>query len=308
MTEEKKKAKSSKLIRRQQRAGYFFVLPWVIGFLIFFLQPLLESFWYALNNVVMGAGGLETSFVGLDNYKFLLLQDSSFLANLGEVTGNMLLQVGICTVLSLFVAVILVQKFRGRTVYRAIFFLPIILTSGVIYSMVSSAVGSTALNGIGNAYMPGAASLALLLLNGGISLPVLTAMLAVVDAIYAMAANCGVPILLFISGLQKIPNNFYEAARIEGATSWDIFWKITIPKVSPIIFLNIVYIIVDSCTSYGTKEGGNVMIAAIQRIGFGKTMQFGTSAAMAWLYFAVIAFFLLLAWLLLGRRANRIEN
>lgn len=308
MAEEKRKTKSSKLIRRQQRAGYFFVLPWVIGFLIFFLQPLLESFWYALNNVVMGNKGLETSFVGMDNYKFLLVQDSSFLSNLLEVTKNMLLQVAICTVLSLFVAVILVQKFRGRTVYRAIFFLPIILTSGVIYSMVSSAVGSTALNGIGNAYMPGAASLALLLLNGGVSMPVLTTMLAVVDAIYAMAANCGVPILLFISGLQKIPNNFYEAARIEGATGWDIFWKITIPKVSPIIFLNIVYIIVDSCTSYGTKEGGNVMIAAIQRIGFGKTMQFGTSAAMAWLYFAVIAFFLLLAWLLLGRRANRIEN
>lgn len=308
MTEEKKKAKSSKLIRRQQRAGYIFVLPWVIGFLIFFLQPLLESFWYALNNVVMGGNGLETSFVGLGNYKYLLLQDSSFLTNLWEVTGNMLLQVAICTVLSLFVAVILVQNFRGRTVYRAIFFLPIILTSGVIYSMVSSAVGSTALNGIGNAYMPGAASLALLLINGGISVPVMQKMLAVVDAIYAMAANCGVPILLFISGLQKIPGNFYEAARIEGATSWDIFWKITIPKVSPIIFLNIVYTIVDSCTSYGTKEGGNVMIAAIQRIGFGKTMQFGTSAAMAWLYFAVIAFFLLLAYLLLGRRANRIEN
>ena len=133
-------------------------------------------------------------------------------------------------------------------------------------------------------------------------------MLSVVDSIYAMAASCGVPILLFISGLQKIPENFYEAARIEGAGSWEIFWKITIPKVSPVIFLNIVYIIVDSCTSYGSGEGGNVMIAAIQRIGFGKTMQFGTSAAMAWLYFAVIAFFLLLAYLLLGRKANRIEN
>ena len=133
-------------------------------------------------------------------------------------------------------------------------------------------------------------------------------MIGVVDSIYAMAANCGVPILLFISGLQKIPENFYEAARIEGAGSWEIFWKVTIPKVSPVIFLNIVYIIVDSCTAYGTGEGGNVMIAAIQRIGFGKTMQFGTSAAMAWMYFAVIAFFLLLAYLLLGRKANRIEN
>lgn len=304
MKEEKKKTGTSRLIRRQQRAGYLFVLPWVIGFLIFFLQPLVESFWYALNNVVMGVGGLETSYVGLDNFKYLILQDSSFLTNLLTVVKNMLLQVCICTVLSLFVAVILVQNFRGRTIYRAIFFMPIILTSGVVYSMVSNAVGSTALNGIGNAYMPGATALAQLLLKGGISKGVLEIMLSVVDSIYAMAASCGVPILLFISGLQKIPENFYEAARIEGAGSW----KITIPKVSPVIFLNIVYIIVDSCTSYGSGEGGNVMIAAIQRIGFGKTMQFGTSAAMAWLYFAVIAFFLLLAYLLLGRKANRIEN
>ena len=308
MVEKKKRAGASGLIRRQQRAGYLFVLPWIIGFLIFFLQPLVESFWYSLNNVIMGAGGLETSYVGLDNFKYLILQDSSFLTNLLTVVQNMLLQVRICTVLSLFVAVILVQKFRGRTLYRAIFFMPIILTSGVVYSMVSNAVGSTALNGIGNAYMPGATALAQLLLKGGVSKEVLGMMIGVVDSIYAMAANCGVPILLFISGLQKIPENFYEAARIEGAGSWEIFWKVTIPKVSPVIFLNIVYIIVDSCTAYGTGEGGNVMIAAIQRIGFGKTMQFGTSAAMAWMYFAVIAFFLLLAYLLLGRKANRIEN
>ncbi len=123
-----------------------------------------------------------------------------------------------------------------------------------------------------------------------------------------MITNCGVPILLYISGLQKIPESAYEAARIEGAGSWDIFWKITVPKISPIIFLNIVYSIVDSCTAYGRSADGNVMMKAIQDMGFGQTMKFGMSSAMAWLYFIVIAFFLLLAWLLLGRKANKIEN
>lgn len=308
MEGEKVKKTKSRLLRRQHRAGYIFVFPWIIGFLIFFLQPLLESFWYTLNDVVMGTGGLETTFVGLANFRYLILEDSSFLTNLWTVTLDMVKQVCICSILSLFVAVILVQNFRGRTVYRAIFFLPIIMTSGVVYSMVGSVVGSSGINGTGNAYMYTSVSMVTLMLQGGISPSVINIITGIIDSIFSMITNCGVPILLYISGLQKIPVSAYEAARIEGANSWDIFWKITIPKMAPIIFLNIVYIIVDSCTSYGSNSGGNVMMAAIQRMGFGKTMKFGMSAAMAWMYFMVIAFFLLLSYVLLGRKANKIEN
>lgn len=308
MEGEKVKKTKSRLLRRQHRAGYIFVFPWIIGFLIFFLQPLLESFWYTLNDVVMGTGGLETTFVGLSNFRYLILEDSSFLTNLWTVTLDMVQQVCICSILSLFVAVILVQNFRGRTVYRAIFFLPIIMTSGVVYSMVGSVVGSSGINGTGNAYMYTSVSMVTLMLQGGISPSVINIITGIIDSIFSMITNCGVPILLYISGLQKIPVSAYEAARIEGANSWDIFWKITIPKMAPIIFLNIVYIIVDSCTSYGSNSGGNVMMAAIQRMGFGKTMKFGMSAAMAWMYFIVIAFFLLLSYVVLGRKANKIEN
>lgn len=301
-----KRKKSLKLIRRQQRAGYLFVLPWVIGFIFFFLQPFLESMWFALNNVTMGDGGTKTSFVGLGNFRFLLLEDSRFLVNLGDVTLDMLVQVAVCTILSLLVAVVLVQDFRGRTVYRAIFFLPIIMTSGVVYSMVGSVVDSMAVS-TGNVYMSGNSFIALME-RGGISDTLIDYIKKAVESIYVMAVNCGVPILLYISGLQKIPESAYEAARIEGAGKWDIFWKITVPKISPIIFLNIVYSIVDSCTAYGREEDGNVMMMAIQEMGFGKTMQFGMSSAMAWLYFAVILAFLLLAWLFVGRKANQMED
>ncbi len=303
-----KRNKSSRLIRRQQRAGYFFVLPWVIGFIIFFLEPLLESMWYTLNDVTMGTDGMETTFVGLWNFRYLILEDSKFLMNLWTVTADMLKQVAICTVLSLFIAVILIQNFRGRTIYRAIFFLPIIMTSGVVYSMVGSAVGSSALSGTGNAYLYGGVSIASLMQQGGVSPSVINIIMGIVDSIFAMITNCGVPILLYISGLQKIPVSAYEAAKIEGASSWDIFWKITVPKISPIIFLNVVYSIVDSCTAYGKGSEGNIMMKAIQDMGFGQTMKFGMSAAMAWMYFMVIAFFLLLSYLLLGRKANKIEN
>ena len=304
----KKKRKHGGLLRRQQRNGWLFVLPWIVGFVIFFLKPLVQSLWFSFNDVTMGNSGMETAFVGLGNYKYLLIQDSSFLTNLWTVTLSMLQQVAICTVLSLFIAVILVQKFRGRTLYRAIFFLPIIMTSGVVYSMVGSVVGSAGLSGSGNAYMYSSVSLTTLMLQGGIGKSVVDFLTRAIDSIFAMTTNCGVPILLYISGLQKIPESAYEAARIEGAGSWDIFWKITIPKIMPIIFLNIVYIIVDASTAYGSSSGGNVMMAAIQTMGFGKTMKFGMSSAMAWMYFLVVALFLALAYLLIGKRAARIEN
>ena len=303
-----KRKKTSKLIRNQHRAGYLFILPWIAGFIIFFAQPLVESIWYSFNDTLMGADGIQTTFVGLNNYKYLLLEDSSFLENLWSVTVSMLQQVVICTTLSLFVAVVLVQNFRGRTVYRAIFFLPIIMTSGVVYSMVGSVMGSSGLSGTGNSYMYSSASLTTLMLQGGISQEIVNMLTQAIDSIFAMTTNCGVQILLYISALQKIPASTYEAARIAGANSWDIFWKITIPKIAPIIFLNVVYTVVDASTSYGSRSGGNIMMEAIQRMGFGKTMKFGMSAAMAWLYFLIIALFLGLAWLLLGRKANKIES
>ncbi len=303
-----KKKKSGSLMRNAQRAGYLFVLPWVVGFIIFFGKPLLESFWYSFNDVTMSESGLISKFVGLDNFKYLLVQDSSFLTNLWTVTLNMVQQVLICTVLSLFIAVVLVQKFRGRVIYRAILFLPIIMTSGVVFSMVGSVVGSSGLSGTGNAYMYSSASLTTLMIQGGISSSVVTALTGFIDSIFSMLPNCGVPILLYISGLQKIPESYYEAARISGANGWDIFWRITIPKIAPVIFLNVVYVIVDATTAYGGTSGGNVMMNAIQTMGFGKSMMFGMSSAMAWMYFAVTALFLLLAWMVLGRKANSIEN
>lgn len=303
-----KKRNKHRLTRRKQRVGWLFVLPFVIGFLLFFLEPLVVSLWYSLNDVTMGQNGLETKWTGFGNFNYLLFQDSAFLRNLWTVTLEILKQVVICTSLSLFVAYILVQPFHGRTVYRAIFFMPIIMTSGVVYSMVSTVVGSSGLSGSANAYVNSGFSLTNLMTQGGVSPEVIRVLSSIVDSIFAMVTNCGVPILLYISGLQKIPSSAYEAARIEGANGWDIFWKITIPKISPIIFLNVVYCIVDASTAYGTSSGGNVMLSAIQRMGFGKTMKFGMSSAMAWMYFLVIAIFLGLAWLLLGRRSSRIEN
>lgn len=300
--------KSSSLSRKQGRAGYIFVFPWIIGFLFFFLKPFIESFWFTFNDVTMEVSGLTPKFIGLGNYKYLFIENSSYLQMLTESVSTMLTEVVIVTILSLFIATMLNQKFRGRTFYRAVFFLPIIITSGVVYTMMSSAVGSGNVGSTENAYLFQSAGLRDILLQGGLSTSLVTGITGVVDRIFSLFNKSGVQILLFLSGLQKIPSSSFEAAQIEGAGKWDIFWKITVPRISPIIFLNIVYTIIDSFTSYGTSSGGNSMMLAIQNMGFGKTMKFGLSAAMAWIYFLVIAFILLFAYLLVGRRVSKIES
>jgi ABC-type sugar transport system permease subunit len=181
------------------------------------------------------------------------------------------------------------------------------MTSGVVFTMMSSAVASN-MGTAQNPYMLRSTGLENILLQGGVSTSMVARITSSVDTIFSMFTKSGVQILLFLSGLQKIPSDSYEAAQIEGASKWDIFWKITVPRISPIIFLNIVYTIIDSFTSYGSSKGGNEMMLAIQSMGFGKTMKFGLSAAMAWVYFVVITIILLLSYLLIGRKASKIET
>jgi ABC-type sugar transport system permease subunit len=302
-----KKRRRLSLSKKQGRAGYLFVFPWIIGFLFFFLIPFLQSFWFTFNDVTMDAKGLSPKYIGLNNYKYLFVESSTYLQMLTNAIRTMLSEVVIITILSLFIATLLNQKFRGRTFYRAVFFLPIIMTSGVVFTMMSSAVASN-MGTAQNPYMLRSTGLENILLQGGVSTSMVARITSSVDTIFSMFTKSGVQILLFLSGLQKIPSDSYEAAQIEGASKWDIFWKITVPRISPIIFLNIVYTIIDSFTSYGSSKGGNEMMLAIQSMGFGKTMKFGLSAAMAWVYFVVITIILLLSYLLIGRKASKIET
>jgi len=292
---------------RKQRIGYVFILPWILGFIFFFLNPLIESIRFSFGDVKASPTGLQVDFVGLSNYTFILLKDAKFPQYLWVSIQNMLYEVPIITLFSLFIAVILNQKFRGRTVYRAIFFLPVIMTSGVVFTMLSGVMGGQSLTGTQNAYFQ-TTGLMNVLIQGNVPIRVVNFITDIVDRIFSLTLKSGVQILLFLSGLQKIPSATYEACKIEGATNWDIFWKITFPLISPMTMLVVVYSIIDSFTAYGTEEAGNVVMAYIYRTGFGKNMMFGYSSAMSWVYFIIIMFFLALAYLLIGRKASKIEG
>jgi ABC-type sugar transport system permease subunit len=298
----------SLLKRRKARWGYLFILPWVLGFALFFAIPAVESMYFSLNSLKMSADGFQTTWVGLDNYSFMLFRDAKFMPLLTDELVSMAYRVPLVVILSLFVAVLLNQRFRGRAFFRSVFFLPVIITSGVVYVLLQGVINANTLTGTQNAYIFQSQGLAEVMLASGIPAGIVNTVSGIVNQVFSILMECGVQILLFLSGLQKIPDTTYEASSIEGANAWDNFWKITLPLSLPIILLNIIYTIIDSFMAYGTENAGNQVMAAIYATGFGSQFQFGLSASMSWLYMAMIALVLLLAFTVLGRAAKRMEG
>lgn len=297
----------SRLKQRKGRWGYLFVLPWVLGFVLFFLLPVFESLFYSMNSLKMSATGFQTTWAGFDNYAFMLLRDAKFLPLLTNELIEMAYRVPLITILSLFIAVLLNKPFKGRTFFRSVFFLPVIITSGVVYVMLQGIINSNTLGGAQNAYIFQSQGLAEVMRSAGLSAGIVEGISGLVNRVFSILMECGVQILLFLSGLQKIPATTYEASAIEGAGAWDNFWRITLPLSLPIMLLNVVYTIIDSFMAYGTENAGNQVMAAIYQTGFGSQFQFGLAASMSWLYTLLIALMLLIAFGVLGRAARRME-
>lgn len=284
--------------RSRSRNGILFVLPWIIGFLVFFIRPIIQSLLYSFANVTI-VNGVQKDFTGLSQYRELFVKDTDFLPALLEAFQQLISNVPLILALSLFIALLLNQEFRGRVFARAVFFLPVIVASGIIltlFSQDSYANGMMAENT--ETALFGAYGLESLL--NGMNLPgnVITTLTGAVNNIFNIVWQSGIQILLFLSGLQAIPGSYYEAASIEGANGWLSFWKITFPMLMPTFLVAIVYSIVDSFTYYA-----NPVIKLIQSTYLG-SMRFGYASTMSWIYFLCIIVVLALVFLLVGRQVK----
>ncbi|SHN59733.1 ABC-type sugar transport system, permease component [Paenibacillus sp. ov031] len=280
----------------QQKAawGVIYVLPWLIGFVLFFFVPLLASLRYSLSSIQANAKGISIQFTGLANYIQALTVNTSFnRALIGSIT-EVFVNVPLIVIFSLFLAVILNQKFPGRAIARSIFFLPVILASGVIMALESTSL----IEAVNQSSMGGSAlgtfEIENLMLDAGLSEWVVMYLSSAVDRIYQIVSQSGVQILIFLAGIQTISPQLYEASKMEGATGYEAFWKITFPMVSPLIFVNVIYTIVDSFAN-------NAMTSLIRDTGFVK-FDFGLSSAMAWVYFVAIAVILIIVSLIFSKR------
>ncbi|MDR9855724.1 sugar ABC transporter permease [Paenibacillus sp. VCA1] len=287
------------LSRRKALMGFMFTLPWLIGFVFLFAIPLYQSLQYSLHSMKLGERGLVQSFIGLENYKHAFYVHATFNQELTKSVIGMLVNVPLIIFFSLFVATILNQKFTGRSLARLIFFLPVIVTTGVISSLgwadtMTQAIGDTLNSGQSSGILSNF-QLEAFLKEMGLSRSIVGYLADAVSRIYDIISSSGVQILVFLAGLQSISPSLYEASRIEGATAYDNFWKITFPMMTPLILTNTIYSIIDSFL--------NSSMAQLLKDTSFRLFDFGLSAAMAWIYFGVIALMVGLFAGLISRRA-----
>lgn len=284
------KRKMASLSRKQTRAGYLFVLPVAVGMLLVLVPMLIQTIWFSFCNVEVNTNGYTTSFLGLYQYKQLLTTNAWYLQTAVTSLGQIVLDFFSILVFSFFIGVLLNQNFHGRTAARVIFFLPVILSSGIITTLeaqdtVMSAVSAGAALDIGSS---GSAIMSVeeILYSSVMNYQVADVIISMINGLYTIIVSSGVQILLFLAGLQSIPGHLYEAARVEGASGWEAFWKITLPMISPIILVNGVYTVIDSCT----KSTNPVMDQALKDT---MMMKYSLASAEAILYLLAVGLIVL---------------
>lgn len=290
------------LARKRSLLGIAFILPWLVGFLFLFVAPLIQSVQFSFNKLTVGTNGFELTGVGWGNFKNALFVDATFNRILTESITGMLLNVPMILFFSLFSATLLNQKFRGRIAARAIFFLPVILASNAI----ASAEASGLINLVGDASVVnemGASSsdyniMSMVMILSEIGLPVsfVDYIVEAIVRIYEIITSSGVQILIFLAALQSVPGSMYEVAKMEGATAYESFWKITFPMVSPLILTNVIYTIIDSFA-------GSAVTDVIFRTAF-TSQNFGLSSAMSWIYTIVVGLLLVIIGYMLSKKVH----
>ena len=277
--------KKKTLAQKNAIAGYLFILPFIIGFIAFLGYPLIESIQMSFSEVTVGNGGFTMRFIGINNFKKAFTVDPEFNRLLTESITGMLYKVPATLVFSFFVALLLNQEFKGRAFVRAIFFLPVTLSSGVI---VGLEYNNTLLQGMEDVVKESGsnssitATLQAILDTGGMGSKFFGYVFDILDSVYDIAIAAGIQIIIFLSGLQTISTSMYEAAKIEGCTAWESFWKITFPMVSSLILVNIVYSIID----FLIRTDNEVMEKINETMS--RQMDYGFSSAMAWSYFLCV--------------------
>ena len=273
--------------RRKSLYGYGFIAIWIVGTIKWFLIPLITSLIYSFQNVTPETGGPVSTWAGISNYKYAFMSDPNYRELLVQVLKETFETAPLIIVFSLFIAVILNQKFRGRTFARAVFFLPVIIATGPVYNIIN---GDLKTNGNSDASQFSTMFKTDLVLVKelltflgiyGISEDLTTQIETLTTNVFSLVWSSGIQILIFLAALQNIPPSAREAAQIEGATSWEYFWKIILPYVSPMILANLIFTIIDSFTS-----PTNAVMTRVLEVQ--NDWQYGLAAAMAWTYFAIV--------------------
>lgn len=286
-----RRKKKMSLRRRRTLEGLMFVSPWILGALLFFVYPLFVSIRLSVSDMVT-LKGFVMKWTGFKHYENILFWNTNYVPKLLESIKDTLINTPITLVFSLFIAILINQKMKGRGFFRTVFFIPVLLGAGyVMNQLLGIGVGNVVTNQV-EGFLTGKLMRALGPTFSGVVQDFL-------NRITVVLWKSGVQIILFLSGLQGIPGSLYEAAKCDGATAWENFWKITLPIISPIILLNFIYSMVDSFT-----DSNNAVLSQI--ISNFNSAKFNEGAAMGWIYFLFTFTLCGIAMLILRRRVYNI--
>ena len=280
--------------KRKAIFGYLFSLPWLIGFIILTAYPLVYSLYMSLHNITIGATGIEAQFVGFNNFSYAFTLDLPFLSSLFETIRVVGLLTPLVLILSMVIGILLNKITRLKGVFRTLYFLPVVIVSGSLMSILDE-------NGVFDVVNFESATIYRWLSGTALS-GVLYITNFLISQIFTVLWFSGVQILIYLSGMQKMNASVYEAAAIDGASSWQCFWKITLPALKQFTIINVFYTI----TMLATFPTNSVIIL-IQENMFGTAVNqgLGYSSALAWTYFILIILILVVFLFLVGLRLPR---
>ena len=282
---------------RNKLWGLFFISPWILGFIVFFLIPLLQSILFSFSKVKITDSGVKTDFTGLTNWKYVLFENADYTNNLGEAITSFVYTLPIIIILSLCIAMVLNQKFKGRMFVRALFFIPALMAGGMVMTILSNNIMSSATmeSGGSNTYFSQAVDFEAIIMGLGLPESITGIISRYMSGISTLVWNCGVQIILFISGLQSIPKQLYEVAKVEGATNWETFWFVTFPMLTNVLLVTMVYTTIDLFTSTENKVMTQTYNLLINK------QNYSDGSAMLWIYLLVIGIVLSIVFFLLNK-------
>ena len=274
---------------RRARAGYLFTLPFILGIVLVYIPILLDSIWFSFNKEipdVNNPGQFTLQFVGWDYYK-AAFDTPAFTEKLLEGVQQLVFEVPAIIIFALFIAVVLNQKMLGRAAFRAIFFVPVIISTGFMETLLNNTSLVDQMEGgvnTGDNQNTGSEIISALDVEKlfgemKVGTELVAYVVAIVNNVYQYINYSGVQMLIFLAGLQSISPSIYEASQIEGATGWETFWKITFPMISPMILVNAIYSAINAFT-----RTTNPAMRYISGIGVDESLK----AATSWIYFSVV--------------------
>ena len=285
-----KKIKS--IEKRNARNSFLFTVPWIIGFIIFFFKPMLQSLLFSFSKVNVTTNGFSISFIGLENYKYILYKSPEYVNNLLNSLRSYMSQIPVILILSLFIAVVLNKKFRGKTFFRSLYFIPVIISTGVVMNYISgdsvmeAMRDSAAAEDVINTYADKYIDFNAVFLEMGLPENIVSAILSYANDIFNLIWKSGIQIVLFLAGLQSIPEQLYEVCKVEGASKWEEFWFITVPMLGNTIVLVTVFTAIEFCV-----DTANPVVSQAYTVLLGQQI-YGQSSSMMWLYFLISSLFI----------------